>query len=218
MTVVGILVWFSNYAALNGNVIKSNLARSGGGVSIWNSDALLTNNAVVDNVATSSGSGVSIRASSPRLVHTTLARNAGGDGSGIYAAGSAFLINTILVSQTVGISVTSGYTATLDGVLWFGNQTNTVGAGTSNVTNGFTGNPAFAADGYHVASGSAAIDRGVNAGVTTDIDGQTRPYGAASDLGADEYAPGQTSTAYSQAAARLINGRQIDYHPGQHRH
>jgi hypothetical protein len=37
--------------------------------------------------------------------------------------------------------------------------------------------------------GSEAIDRGVEAGVTTDIDGNARPYGPAPDLGAVEYLP-----------------------------
>ena len=39
---------------------------------------------------------------------------------------------------------------------------------------------------YHIGRGSAAIDRGVNAGVTTDKDG--RPRDAKPDLGAYEFA------------------------------
>jgi hypothetical protein len=52
---------------------------------------------------------------------------------------------------------------------------------------------------YHLRFGSAAIDAGINAGVTTDIDGQIRPcrvYGGgfdqSFDLGADEYCPPST--------------------------
>ena len=44
-------------------------------------------------------------------------------------------------------------------------------------------------DGYHLTAASAAIDQGVDAGVTTDIDGQVRPMGLAPDLGADEFQP-----------------------------
>jgi hypothetical protein len=81
----------------------------------------------------------------------------------------------------------------VDGVLWFGNGTNTSGAGTLPVSNAFTGDPAFASDNYHLTVASAAIDKGVNAGVTTDIDGQLR-FGVP-DLGADEYwAPGSHPT------------------------
>jgi hypothetical protein len=57
------------------------------------------------------------------------------------------------------------------------------------VQNQYEGGPAFAPDGYHLRAGSAAIDRGVDAGVTSDIDGNARPYGSAPDLGAVEYVP-----------------------------
>jgi hypothetical protein len=40
---------------------------------------------------------------------------------------------------------------------------------------------------YHLTVGSAAIDAGVDAGVTTDIDGDTRPQGNGYDIGADEF-------------------------------
>ena len=112
----------------------------------------------------------------------------GGSGSGLELSGSAALTNTILVSHTFGISVTASSSATLNGVLWFDNGANTGGAGTFSVTNAYTGNPAFAADGFHLTVASAAIDKGVNAGVTTDIDGEPR-LGHAPDLGADEYWP-----------------------------
>jgi hypothetical protein len=99
------------------------------------------------------------------------------------------MTNTVLVSQAVGVTVSAGSVATVDGILWFGNGTNTSGAGSIPVSNPFTGDPAFAADGYHLTVGSAAIDQGVNAGVTTDMDGQPRL--GVPDLGADEYwAPG----------------------------
>ena len=63
----------------------------------------------------------------------------------------------------------------------------TGGDGFITVTREITGDPAFAPDGYHLTAGSAAIDQGIDAGVTTDIDNQPRPQGIAPDLGADEY-------------------------------
>jgi hypothetical protein len=175
----------------SGNVVSGNAANTGGGLRLWYSHSILTNNVIADNRANVVGSGLWMGGSQPRLLHTTIARNTGGNGSGVLVtdAGATYstlaMTNTVLVSHTVGISVTVGSTATLESVLWFGNGTNAGGAGTIAVTNTSTGDPAFAPDGYHLTAGSAAIDKGVSAGVTSDIDGQPRL--GVPDLGADEY-------------------------------
>jgi hypothetical protein len=193
-------LWYSP-AKLGGNTVAFNTAQyDGGGLSMFRSDATLTNNVVVDNRGNSVGSGLYIWASFPRLLHTTIARNGGGDGSGIYITndganpGSVALTNTILVSHTVGIRVTGGNTATVNSILWFGTPTTISRAITATVTtqNQRQGSPAFAADGYHLTAVSAAIDRGVNAGVVTDIDGDPRPVGSGYDLGADEFRSART--------------------------
>jgi hypothetical protein len=115
------------------------------------------------------------------------ADNVGGNGSGLEPSGGvAALTNTILVSHTLGISVAARSSATLNGVLWFGNGVDTSGAGTFSITNSYIGNPVFAVDGFHLTSTSAALDKGGNARVTTDIDGEPR-LGRTPDLGADEY-------------------------------
>ncbi|MGD9030312.1 MAG: choice-of-anchor Q domain-containing protein, partial [Anaerolineae bacterium] len=62
------------------------------------------------------------------------------------------------------------------------------GSPTFEAVNTLSGDPKLDVD-YRLLSGSAAIDAGVDAGVTTDIDGQTRPYGAGADIGADEFVP-----------------------------
>jgi hypothetical protein len=100
------------------------------------------------------------------------------------------MTNTIIISHIVGIAVTAGDTATLNATLWHGNTTNWDGAGTINHSNDRNGDPAFDTDGYHLTSNSAAIDAGVDAGVTTDIDGDARPRGCFSDIGADEFITG----------------------------
>jgi parallel beta-helix repeat protein len=163
----------SGDATLSGNTIISNIANDdGGGLYLGESDATLTNTVVTDNQANTAGSGLYIHNSSPRLLHTTIARNSGGDGSGVHvAAGSVALTNTILVSHTVGITVAAGNTATLESTLWYGNATDWA---------------LFDADGYHLMEGSEAIDKGVDAGVMTDIDGDSRD--SPPDLGADELA------------------------------
>jgi hypothetical protein len=184
----------SSDATLNGNTVISNTAElDGGGLALWHSDATLTNNVVADNEADRAGGGLYIKNSSSHMLHTTIARNIGGDGSGIYVTnyGSNYstvaLTNTILVSHTVGISVTGGNTVTVNGVLWYGTPITISQAAMATVAvqNQHEGAPAFAADGYHLTGASAGINKGVAAGVTTDIDGQSRD--AIPDLGADEF-------------------------------
>ena len=50
--------------------------------------------------------------------------------------------------------------------------------------------PAFAPDGYHLTANSAAINKGVYAGILVDIDNEARPDGCISDIGADEFITG----------------------------
>lgn len=181
-------------AVMNGNLIQANEARAlngaqarGGGVDF---EALLTitNTVIADNRITGPGDGAGMFLfSKANLWHVTIARNSGGDGSGIHLLTSTLtMTNVIVISHTIGLTVSQGSTATLNSVLWFNNTTaNITGAGMIDLTRQFAGDPAFMADGYHLGPGSAAFDRGINAGVTIDIDGETRSL-AAPDLGADE--------------------------------
>lgn len=192
----GLDLWKSD-ARLSRNLIRDNTASPGewgygGGLSLSGSPTSLASDAVVDNQAGGHGAGIYVGGTAPTLAHTTIARNKGGDGSGVYIIreGDVTLRNAILASQTTGIVVEQDATASVEGVLWHGNQTNAGGAGTALVSKASTGDPAFAADGYHILFASQAIDAGVDAGVGEDIDGQVRPR-QIPDLGADEYWPSE---------------------------
>ena len=190
-------------AMLSGNTVTGNIANDdGGGLCLRSSDATLASNVVADNRANTTGSGLYVGYSSPRLLHTTIARNSGGDGSGVYVTndGSHYctvtLTNTILVSHTFGIYVSSGNTATLEATLWgsgaWANDSDWSGDGTvitGTLAYNYWGNPAFVgpdAGDYHITSSSAAVDAGVDAGVDDDMDSDPRPMGHDYDLGADE--------------------------------
>lgn len=183
-------LWLSGGTfALNGNTIYQNSGLSGGGVFVQDSRAILTNNLIADNGA---GGGLYIENSQVDLLHTTIADNWG---VGVYVAqnSTAALTNTLLADHGVGISVTEGNTLTVSGVLWHNTPITIASALTAaaHVTGEVWGDPAFAdpLDGdYHIRFASAAIDRGSDGGVPTDIDGDPRPYGLAPDLGADELA------------------------------
>jgi parallel beta-helix repeat protein len=184
------------------NIHDDTAAHGGGGIYLHNSDsATLINNMLVENQLAVSGGGAGILVvnSQARMLHTTLARNGGAEGSGVrlekYSAFASVvaMTNTILVSHTVGVVAYGGTTATLEATLWgdgaWANVTDTmhnVFTGTLN----YPSNPAFVdPDGgdYHIAWGSAARDAGVEAGVSDDVDGEPRPLGGGPDLGADEY-------------------------------
>jgi hypothetical protein len=185
------------------DVVMSNTAVIGGGVFVGDGTGTFTNTVLASNRAGTEGAGVYVLDASVRLLHTTIARNQGGDGSGVHIendvlSSTVALTNTILVSHSIGLYAATGTKATLNGTLWgsgtWGNFTDYDGPGTILTgTVNIWGDPAFVvpdAGDYHIRSGSAAIDAGMNAGVIKDIDGESRPFGRGYDLGADELAIG----------------------------
>ena len=184
---------------MDSNIISGNTSSSGASalyLHYLSSPFTLTNNVIVDNQSTYSWVEhpcVDIRGSDGQMLHNTIARNDNTYGVRIEDGSAVALTNTILVSHTVGITVTAGSTATLEGTLWgsgnWGNGVDWGGAGaivtgTVNIWD----DPAFVnPDGgnYHLGSGSAAVDAGVSAGVTTDIEGL--PRDGAPDIGAYEW-------------------------------
>jgi parallel beta-helix repeat protein len=190
-------VFFDNSdPLLNRNIITHNYADWGGGLGLYRSSPELYNNLVADNSAGEYGSGVFVQYdSSPRFWHTTIARNRGGDGTGITVFGmynSVSMTNTVLISHTLGISVSLDNSINLAGTLWYSNTADWGGEGTIITgTHNYWGDPLFAADGYHILLGSMAIDHGVNAGVADDIDREMRL--GIPDLGADELTEPQPS-------------------------
>jgi len=126
---------------------------------------------------------------------------------------------TVTLANTLIVSATNAFV----GYQWAGDvsihHTNTLmhnvatlhytegGTPTFQAINPLTGDPKLDIT-YHLQAGSAAIDAGVDAGVTLDIDGQVRPWGAGYDIGADEYGsvpptptPTPTSTPTHTATA-----------------
>jgi hypothetical protein len=209
-------------AKLTGTSIISNTAGRGGGLAItggdagWGRSATLINTVIAENQASEEGGGIYIvSAYSVQLLHTTLADNGGGDGSGVRMGdfvlkdpgpSTVTLTNTILVSQSVGLGVTGGSTVTVNSILWYGipitiSQSLTA---TVAVQNQHTGDPAFVAPDsgdYHIKLGSAAIDKGTVTSISADIDNEPR-FGIP-DLGVDEsWAPGALKRVYLPLVVR----------------
>jgi hypothetical protein len=182
---------------LTHNIIYGSESGKTAGLYLYNdSPFTVTNNIIAGNTSSWVQSpAVAVRKSSGKFLHNTVARNGSTYGFRIYEGASVVLTNNIVVSHTVGITVAAGSSAALNATLWgsgaWANGIDWDGAGT--ITTGSVnvwGEPAFMDPDngdYHIRSNSAAKDAGVNAGVTTDIDGDTRPVGTYYDIGADEF-------------------------------
>ncbi|MGD2105335.1 MAG: right-handed parallel beta-helix repeat-containing protein, partial [Anaerolineae bacterium] len=135
----------------------------------------------------------------PTMRHATIARN--GDGVHIVDGGAAVFTNTIVAGNGVGVRVVGGGSVTMAHTLWDANGQDVVGVVAE--TNRVEGSAGFDADGYHLTSGSAALERGGVTGVLDDIDGEARPQppGTSPDLGADE------CTSSLQAWDKWIDGQ-----------
>jgi nitrous oxidase accessory protein NosD len=188
-------------AQITRNEIYENVGPNGGGIYLYiGGDLWLANNLLWGNEATVTGAGILANKTDAQVVHSTIARHHGTKGQGIALYGGATLTatNTILVSNTVGIVVPGGCTATLEATLWgagkWVNITDWLADGTLLVgTRNDWADPAFVdpdLGDYHLGPGSAAIDTGVPAGVDEDIDGDLREW-CYPDLGADEFPGGK---------------------------
>lgn len=194
----GGLALFVSSLLIKDNLITDNYANDpGGGLSfLGDSESTLVNNVITDNKSDHDSSAIHAVGVDLHLIHNTIARNTPAQKNAIGVEpwtccggpSTVVMTNTILADSDVGIKVASGNTVTVDSILWY-NVPKTIDAETNaevTVQNQFTGDPAFALDGYHLTVNSAALNKGIDAGVAEDIDGDPRPFGDGFELGADE--------------------------------
>lgn len=105
--------------------------------------------------------------------------------------GTVGITNTVIVSHVLALYVVSG-TVRENHNLYFGNTSNfLILDGGALIEGGGSqiGDPDFVdADGddYHLGPSSAALNLGVNTGITTDFEGDPRPFMGGFDAGFDE--------------------------------
>jgi hypothetical protein len=198
----GGVAWRDGLITVTANLVLSNTASWGGGMWAGNAPAIVDNNVIANNTATDHGSAIYVEAvnpNTPTFRHNTIARNSEGDGTAIYVQdyGRVDFTNNIIADNTIGIGGGWETNISLQRTLWDGNTADTDTL--VNEVGHLDGAAAFAGDGYHLTEPSAAVDAGIDAGVTSDIDGDPRPRGSAPDVGADEspYSRGATGEEVS---------------------
>ena len=208
----GVTIWTDPGAApclVTANRITNNAAGygpsglTGGGLTVI-APCRVVNNWIYDN--TLDAGGLPIGADGLALLgmygpisafHNTIVDNGSSGSVGVvtYMPGGGYpvtLTNNLIVGNSIGITallnVQGGVPAIWDHNGFWANGRD-YAPGLAGGAHDVTGDPAFvsrAGHDYHLGAGSAAIDRGAALDVTTDIDDQARPVGAAPDLGADE--------------------------------
>jgi uncharacterized repeat protein (TIGR01451 family) len=205
-------LYANNTLTLTGTQFISNTASSNGGGVYQSSSGTgrLVNALFARNTAGGNGSAIYLGSSSTvALLHITIASPTVGAGAAVYVnAGTVGITNTIVASYTTGIQVAGG-TVSSDYNLFYNAPTSVI-TGTYSLTGT---DPLFVnpmGDNYRLLSGSPAIDRGMNVGVTTDLDGNPRPIGNGYDIGAYEAVPGLIMTKVASPEP-VVAGTSLTY-------
>lgn len=193
----GLYLWSRAKAAFTNTVVADNYAAgSGSGMYLWGSSARLVHTTLARNGATNATGTTLGHSVSDEAGPGSEIRSGSVDSIGLDLRNAAVAVtNVILVGHGVGIYVDADSAGSFQGTLWgsgsWANDSDWAGPGEIDRADDHWGDPAFVdPDGgdYHVGASSAAIDRGVDAAVYRDIDGDPRPLRGGFDLGADEYA------------------------------
>ena len=194
----------ANSIISNLSTISPTATSHGGGIYFqYSAPFTLSNNLIARNGANTSGSGLHIygvnsdRSMGVLINNTIVHNNFGANDDGIALSGyvTVSLINNIIAFQGHGLYAEHLSTANASYTLFYQNSTGNM-AGTGTITNLYaitSLDPLFVSAGssnYHLQPASPAIDSADPAGIPPalplDIDGDTRPYGLAVDIGADE--------------------------------
>jgi uncharacterized repeat protein (TIGR01451 family) len=191
ITCTGGGLYIESSLALTGTQFRSNSAGAFGGGLFYTGTASgrLVNALFAANHAGAAGSALaSLSSGSLVLLHTTVASPTLASGSALAVlSGSVGVTNSLIASYTVSLERLGG-SAWQDYNLFAGVLTPTIGAvgGGTHSLSGAAGFVAPNSGDYHLGPASAAINRGTDAGVTTDFEGEPRPQNGGFDAGFDE--------------------------------
>jgi len=212
----GLAIMDFSSPAISRNTISGNVAHISGGAIFVKTESAPTidGNSIVCNQANAMGGGIAVlEGGAPVISNNMVEGNAADLGGGIGGSDSAFEIrNTTITgnsSQRGGDGIYCGpCRAVITNTILWGNSGNdlavdgpsSVAITYSDVEQGWIGegnisdDPLFAGEeDYHLRFGSPCIDTGADAGLTTDFEGDFRPFDGdgdgigRDDMGADEW-------------------------------
>lgn len=165
---------------VTGAQIVGNYAYQGGGILQENGGLKVINTLLARNSSYNSGYALylmNLSGAPAQIVNSTIVTPTVGPGIAIYSLnGTAYVTNTLFAGYATGIQKSGGFPEE-DYNLFAQVTTQTAG-----ITRGghsrATSNARFvdpANDDYHLLTGSGAVGSGIDAGVTLDMDGTTRP-------------------------------------------
>jgi len=208
----------SGGARIENNVIFNN---EGWCIAVLNSNnALIRNNVCYHNGIRQDGSGeISVRGNRLAIYNNIMVPRSGQLAFIIKFSNSSFAVDPSTIAENNNLlNVNSSATAVVwgeaSGTLAQYRSSNGRGWGSQDIA----ADPRFvdpAATNFRLQAGSPAIDKGSTAqGTATDFDGQPRPQGSATDIGAYEASTGPTlagSMITSTAAVNLTSGGTRDW-------
>lgn len=171
------------------NIIVANRAPggSGGGIFVWgHSTPMIVNNLMIANEAEYGGAINCFTDSSPTILHNTISGNVAVEGGGVATGyySTPTIVNSILWGNTPD-QITGDAKVSFSDI-----QDGYQGEGNIDI------DPIFldpAREDYHLSFDSPAIDAGTDVDLSTDFEGDSRPFDgdgdnqARNDMGADEW-------------------------------
>jgi hypothetical protein len=190
------------------NTIQSNTTYDGAG-GLTNCNGVIDRNTIASNYSEASGAGAlrfcttiraniirdngseywagAIEATSATIINNVIVGNYVWDGEYVINLSSTGLFANNTICSNNAYTLLTETRPTVRNCIIYANNAYWPGGGQTN----YTGDPKFvnaAAGNYHLRFDSPCINAGTTVtGVTSDIDGHSRPQGGAFDIGADEY-------------------------------